>query len=535
MAVYNIFASADATIYSRYLAKNTGRDPILEVSAKNSQDGTRFLFRDSLTENPYYTYDLAANGNYSTTDAYFPDSDIRRALLQFSPADINKIYTLASQSSVPATSATASISSSYQDGAFFKLTGSIVGTFFVTSSTVQTDAAPIYYVVTGSTANLTMVAIASKINTLTAFNITASVSASNLLMSASVAGATGNSFSYASASIAQIFGGGADATIAPWQANLKMFLASAQNLSTTYSLDAFAVSQSWVMGTGQYAQVPESRNGVSWTYTGPYQNSPAWADTGSSYDTNYTASQFFDYMSNKDIDMNVSDIVNGWFSSSLNSGGISNYGIVVKHPDYIEENTSSFVDLKFFSVDTHTIYPPTIEFKWDDSYYYPSAGATNYVLNDQITITLANNPGQFRRNQVYKVRTAVRYTYPPRSFATQSTYLNPLYLSENSYWALQDVKTEEMVVNFDPDFTKLSADSVGNYFTLYTSGLEVNRFYRLLIKTSIYSTTYGPLSLYDNEQAIYNALSLYGAADLALLPAEEVIYSGQNLIFKIIE
>jgi len=500
MAVYNIFASADATIYSRYLAKNTGRDPILEVSAKNSQDGTRFLFRDSLTENPYYTYDLAANGNYSTTDAYFPDSDIRRALLQFSPADINKIYTLASQSSVPATSATASISSSYQDGAFFKLTGSIVGTFFVTSSTVQTDAAPIYYVVTGSTANLTMVAIASKINTLTAFNITASVSASNLLMSASVAGATGNSFSYASASIAQIFGGGADATIAPWQANVKML-----------------------------------RNGVSWTYTGPYQNSPAWADTGSSYDTNYTASQFFDYMSNKDIDMNVSDIVNGWFSSSLNSGGISNYGIVVKHPDYIEENTSSFVDLKFFSVDTHTIYPPTIEFKWDDSYYYPSAGATNYVLNDQITITLANNPGQFRRNQVYKVRTAVRYTYPPRSFATQSTYLNPLYLSENSYWALQDVKTEEMVVNFDPDFTKLSADSVGNYFTLYTSGLEVNRFYRLLIKTSIYSTTYGPLSLYDNEQAIYNALSLYGAADLALLPAEEVIYSGQNLIFKIIE
>jgi hypothetical protein len=58
---------------------------------------------------------------------------------------------------------------------------------------------------------------------------------------------------------------------------------SAQNLNTTYSLDAFAISQSWSMGTGQFAQVPESRNGVSWTYTGPYQNSPAWSVTGSSY------------------------------------------------------------------------------------------------------------------------------------------------------------------------------------------------------------------------------------------------------------
>ena len=71
MAVYKIFASADATIYSRYPVKNTGIDPILEVSVKNSQDGTRFLYRNSITENPYYTYDLAANGNSDISDAFF--------------------------------------------------------------------------------------------------------------------------------------------------------------------------------------------------------------------------------------------------------------------------------------------------------------------------------------------------------------------------------------------------------------------------------------------------------------------------------
>jgi hypothetical protein len=91
-----------------------------------------------------------------------------------------------------------------------------------------------------------------------------------------------------------------------------------------------------------------------------------------------------------------------------------------------------------------------------------------------------------------------------------------------------------MVVDFDENYTKLSADSVGNYFTLYTSGLEINRYYKLLIRTSIYSTTFGPLSIYNNEQTIYDALSLYSAEDLQLLPAEEVTYTGQNLIFKIV-
>ena len=446
MAVYNIFASADATIYSRYPAKNTGLDSILEVSVKNSQDGDRFLYRKPITENPYYTYDLAANSNYSTSDAYFPGTDIRRSLLQFSDQDINKLKTFASQSR----------SGSYQ-------------------------------------------------------------------------------------------------------ANLQLFLATAQNLSTTYSLDIFPVSQSWCMGTGRYAQVPESVNGVSWAYTCISGSSPAWAEDAftwdndnlptwesASLDWNYLpgpgdlyftasggswtgpeATQSFDYMSNKDMNADITPILSAWFS-----GSIPNNGLIVKHPQAIEEDPNAFIDLKFFSVDTHTIYPPTIQFKWDDSYYYPQSA--NFVLSDQITITLANNPGQFTQGENYKMRLATRLTYPPRQFTTSSVYLTNQILSENTYWALQDVKTGETIVDFDENYTKLSCDSVGNYFNLYTSGLEINRYYRLLIKTSIYSTTFGPLSIYNNEQAIYDALSLYSSEELQLLPAEEVIYSGQNLVFKIV-
>ena len=98
MAVYQIFASADATLYSRYPTKNTGRDEVLEVSVKNSQDGLRFYNREQLiTQNPYYTYDLAANAQYNTSGELFPQTDIRRAVLQFSPSEISKLQTFASQ------------------------------------------------------------------------------------------------------------------------------------------------------------------------------------------------------------------------------------------------------------------------------------------------------------------------------------------------------------------------------------------------------------------------------------------------------
>jgi hypothetical protein len=183
--------------------------------------------------------------------------------------------------------------------------------------------------------------------------------------------------------------------------------------------------------------------------------------------------------------------------------GIPSYGLVVKHPDYIENNTSSFMDLKFFSVDTHTIYPPTIEFKWADAVYGPT-GSWSLATDDQITIVLQNNPGQFRQNEVYKLRTGVRATYPARQFTTSSVYLTQLYLPEQSYWSLMDYKTNEIVVDFDPEYTKLSADTQSNYFNLYTSGLEVNRFYKILIKT--------------------------------LLPTgEEVVYTNENLIFKVVQ
>ena len=101
---------------------------------------------------------------------------------------------------------------------FFLLTGSAnlvtatsYGKFIMTSSASQIDAAPTYYILTGSTATITTNNIVNKINSLqSTFNIVASSSVTNLAVTASLPynETLGNSFHIVSSSIDRTFAGG---------------------------------------------------------------------------------------------------------------------------------------------------------------------------------------------------------------------------------------------------------------------------------------------------------------------------------------
>ena len=100
---------------------------------------------------------------------------------------------------------------SLNDGARLSLTGSnaVTGTFFVTSSTTQVDAPPTYYVITGSTAEVTIANIATEINAYSStFGILALASASILQLTSSAFGVAGNSYRFTSASVVTSLAGG---------------------------------------------------------------------------------------------------------------------------------------------------------------------------------------------------------------------------------------------------------------------------------------------------------------------------------------
>lgn len=265
-----------------------------------------------------------------------------------------------------------------------------------------------------------------------------------------------------------------------FQSNLKLYLANAENAPLDYTLEAYPVSGAWDMGTGRVSDDPKTQDGCSWGWRGE-SGSNAWTTVGGDWYTNQSsASQDFTYVSDKDISMNVTDIVQDW-----NSGSVANDGFIVKHSASIEFS-SSYVQTQYFSVDTHTIYPPELEFKWDDSSYSTPLTA---VTSSDIVVAFTNLKNEFEDSGVYKFRIKARDKYPTRTFQTSSVYLNAKALPTSSYWGLKDAKTDEMVVDFDTSYTKISADSGSNYFTVYMDGLEPERYYQLMIKTIIGNET----------------------------------------------
>jgi hypothetical protein len=263
---------------------------------------------------------------------------------------------------------------------------------------------------------------------------------------------------------------------ASFQSNLNLYLANAGNLPLDYTIEAYPVTQSWNMGTGRSGDSPKTTDGVSWTWR-LESGSGAWATEGGDWLLDASgSSQTFTYTSDKDVSINVTNMVKLW-----NSGSIDNNGLIVKLDDSIEFS-ASYVETSFFSVDTHTIYPPDLEFKWDDSIYLTTL---TQVTSSDFVAKVTNLKSEFEDTSVYKFKVKARDTFPTRAFQTSSVYLDAKALPTSSYWGLKDVKTGEMVVDFDTNYTKISADNNSNYFTVYMDGLEPERYYQVAIKTVV--------------------------------------------------
>jgi hypothetical protein len=105
------------------------------------------------------------------------------------------------------------------------------------------------------------------------------------------------------------------------------------------------------------------------------------------------------------------------------------------------------------------------------------------------TIAIDENPGVFYPESINKFRINSRPTYPARVFQTSSFYTTNYYLPTASYYAIKDLDTNEYVIDFDDQYTQLSLDNRGSYFTLYMNGLEPERYYKILIKSIIDGST----------------------------------------------
>ena len=283
---------------------------------------------------------------------------------------------------------------------------------------------------------------------------------------------------------------------ATYSASLKLFLANASQIPLDYTLYCYPLAASWNMGTGRLANSPITTDGSSWGYKDQVSGS-VWftagnfptQTTGSYSGTNvggglwyygfWASTQTISYSDSKDIEIDVTNIVHAWNSTQIPN----NYGFILKHSDSIEFTSASKFELKYFSDTTHTIYPPCLEIKWNDFSYNPISQSA--IDSDLYVTSIGNNKQTYQQDSKQRFRIKIRSKYPPRTY--NSSYfgfnLSNYVFPSSSYWSLVDLDTEEIVVDYDTNYTKISCDASGSYFDLYMNGLEPERWYTLLFKT----------------------------------------------------
>tara|TARA_B100002019_G_scaffold147939_1_gene127389 strand:- start:317 stop:1462 length:1146 start_codon:yes stop_codon:yes gene_type:complete len=279
-----------------------------------------------------------------------------------------------------------------------------------------------------------------------------------------------------------------------------------KNLPITQTVELYPLSESWNNGSQRYNNHPNFNgvvsNGCSWLYKDNGTDKTPWGTlttgvtgsfsgslipsgglwyTGSGFET----TQSIGITNNFDLNFNVTDQIKKFSSSLFLSqtypDGIPNNGFILLKENDVYNNTSDQGSLKYFSVDTHTIFSPALTIKWDDSSYVTSSGTT--ALNSgKIQISINNNRGEYKQTEEKTFRISSRKQYPTRTFTTSSNYLNVNYLTANSYYSIEDYTSKEVIIPFDTSYTKLSADSEGMFFKLNMQGLQPERYYRILIR-----------------------------------------------------
>ncbi len=267
--------------------------------------------------------------------------------------------------------------------------------------------------------------------------------------------------------------------------DLRLFTARANDLSQNQQLNFHIVSSSWTEGSGYFYQninVPftSSRNpqggffvndGATWINK---SSGSAWISTGSDY---YTDSALSSSVGDPvgDISVDVTSFIQSWVS-----GTAENDGILIKFPDFDEQDIYNNGTIDLFSRQTHTIHSPVLIAKWNDQTYITGSLTGSDPAN--ATVILKNIKSKYRLGEFVRIDLSVKDRYPLKQFDTVfSAFDGNQKLPPTSYYSIVDVQSNTIIIPFDEN-SSISCDGNNSYFTFHVESLYPGRFYKTLIK-----------------------------------------------------
>ena len=323
--------------------------------------------------------------------------------------------------------------------------------------------------------------------------------------------------------ITDISGSIVDGTITNPKFYLNMYDANSQNLTTSQELYAYPVSSSWVEGEGTFSDSPSTLDGASWKYRDGNTNKSFWSGSanepeGGAWFSDYYASQSFEFETT-DMRMDVTPIVNKWLDGTYVNDGfiIKRSGSFNNEDSNTDEGSSVRLgEFRFFSRNTHTVYPPKLEIEWFDSKW--SAGSLDALSStelEDLSFYMKSLRPEYKEESKVKFRIVGRAKYPTKSFSnTASEYLTVKTLPSGSveniggdgtYYSVRDTQTEDTIIPYGTG-SLVSCDSTGNYFNLWMNGLQSERYYKFEFKVISGSNTVDETIQYYDDDFVFKVV-----------------------------
>lgn len=266
---------------------------------------------------------------------------------------------------------------------------------------------------------------------------------------------------------------------------LRMWFASGRGMPKKYTIEAFPVEKDWVEGRGRLENRPPTSDPVNWTTRIPEED---WNNPGGDFQSFPRSKEEFDG-DDPDVYMNVDALL----SEDLE------HGILLKRED---ESLERLSELKFFSLETRTIFVPHLLIGRDD--YEFNTENSQPIQKDNFTAYVTGLDHEYHGGPT-RFEVTVEEKFEQREFlgirptARKESIENRRYLPARSLtWEIKDVRTGTVFFPFDERYSAVSFNGNTHYFDVNLDNLLPKREYEILLKYTDPQT--GNEEIFDHHQ-----------------------------------